>query len=160
MNAINRSIELKDSFRVRPLFLLTCIAIATLLLLPDALRGQRTMQWLVFTSACLAIVLACFFYIRRRESNGNWRNLITVVTTICLIASTPVFFFEFSQVRWLMRGPRWASFYVLPWVHWGFLLIPLTVVGSFFGRGRVRIALVIASILLIALWQSMGPWVF
>jgi hypothetical protein len=42
MKAVNLSIELKDTFRVRPLFLLTCIAIATLLLLPDALTGQRT----------------------------------------------------------------------------------------------------------------------
>lgn len=55
---------------------------------------------------------------------------------------------------------HWASLYVRPWVHWGFIVVYLSVFGSFLGRGRSRVAFVLGSVSLMILWNSMGHWIY
>ena len=89
-------------------------------------------------------------------------SLIALAAAIYLVVSLPVFFFELSQIRWLMLHPMrsWISVYVRPWVHWGFTLIFFGIVGSFLARGRARIALVIGSVLLLDLRLAMGTFTY
>ncbi|MFY9844393.1 MAG: hypothetical protein WAK23_14880 [Terriglobales bacterium] len=65
-------------------------------------------------------------------------------------------------MRWLMRHPwhQWLSMYVRPWVHWGYTFVFLSVICSFLGRGRARIAFVVGSVLLLMLRFAMGIWVY
>lgn len=146
--------------QVRPLLLLTCSAAILVILLPGEVRGHRTAQWLILIFANSAILLGWFFYLTDREWNSKWRKFVALATGLYLIASIPAFFFEFSPVKWFMRNHQWSSLYVRPWVHWGFVLVYLGCVGSFFGRGRGRIAFAVASVLLIILWESMARWIF
>jgi hypothetical protein len=60
---------------------------------------------------------------------------------------------------WFMHA-HWASLYVRPWVYWGFIFVYFSVAGSFLGRGRASIAFVLASVLLLILWKSMGRWMY
>jgi hypothetical protein len=50
--------------------------------------------------------------------------------------------------------------YSMPWVHWGYIFMFLSIIGSFLGRGRSRIAFVTGSVLLMALREATGTWVF
>jgi hypothetical protein len=61
-----------------------------------------------------------------------------------------------------VRQPRhsWFSMYSMPWVHWGYIFMFLSIIGSFLGRGRSRIAFVTGSVLLMALREATGTWVF
>jgi hypothetical protein len=147
-------------FLVRPLFLLTCFGFLLMFLLPDAIRGNRTGHWLLFIFGSLAVILGWCFYFGDPEKTSKWREFVSLLTALYLTASIPVYFFEFSPVKWFMRGHSWPSLYVRPWVHWGFIFVFLGVVGSLFGSGRARIAFTTSSILLALLWESMARWIF
>ncbi len=160
MNVTSPTVEPKNHFEARPLFLTACFVLLAAFLLPGAIRDHRIAQWSILILSCLATFAGWFLGFAHRQANSKWRQIVVFATAVYLTASIPVFFLEFSQVKWFMRGPHWASMYARPWVHWGSLIIPLSVVGSLFGHGRVRIALLGASILLLILWQSMSRWVF
>jgi hypothetical protein len=159
MDTVNPSINRKTLFHVRPAFILACAALLGAIILPDALNGRHAAQRSVLLLASLAVALGWYFLLRYREPTRTWRALIALVTSAYLTASLPVFLFELSQIRWLMRHP-WPSMYVMPWVRWGYLLVLWGVVGSLVGRGRARIAFVVAGVLLMILRASMGTWVF
>lgn len=160
MNVAYPTVQRTDLFKTRPIFVLSCIALLVVFLLPNALKAHRTAQWVIFVAASAAILFGWFFHTIHPKPGSKSRQFIALLTSLYLTASIPAFFFEFSQVRWLMRGPHWASIYVRPWVHWGFLLVYLGVVGAFFGRGYARTAFLTGSILLAVLWQSMSVWIF
>lgn len=154
-------IDRKKLFRVRPIFLVACAAFLAVISLPDVVHGSHVLKRVFLLMASLALVSGWFFLLRDREPNSAWRAVIALTTSVYLTVSVPVFLFEMSQIKWLMRHPmnRVFAIYVWPWVHWGFLLVLLGVVGSFFGRGRARIAFFVGSILLTILWAATGTWV-
>ena len=92
----------------------------------------------------------------------TWRALLALIASVYLVVSLPVFLFEMSQIKWLMRHPwhHWLSLYVRPWVHWGYILVFLSVILSLLGRGKARIAFVAGSVLLMVLRFATGTWVF
>lgn len=150
---------LRPHLRVRPTFLAGCATVVVVLILPDALIGRPLLQKASLVIASLAIIFGWYFLVALHDAHPSWRKWIATVTTIYLTLSVPVFFFEMSQMRWFMHHPL-LSKYAGPWVHWGFIMVCLGVVGSFFGSGRARIALVAGSVLLLVLRLSMGVWVY
>jgi hypothetical protein len=149
-------------FRVRPKFLAGCAAVVAVLILPDAIAQSRVRMLVVLLLAALSILAGWVLLLKDREPNTAWRALMAIVAAVYLVLSLPVFLFEMSQIKWLMRHPwhYWISMYVRPWVHWGYIFVFLSVIGSFLGRGRARIAFVTGSVLLMVLRFAMGIWVF
>lgn len=154
-------IDRKSLFRVRPIFLIACAAFLAVITLPGVVHGSHILKRVFLLLATLALLSGWFFLLRDREPNSTWRALIALITSVYLTVSVPVFLFEMSQIKWLMRHPmnRVFAIYVWPWVHWGVLLVLLGVVGSFFGRGRARIAFLVGSVSLMILWAATGTWV-
>ena len=151
-------------FHVRAGFLLAGASLAATLALPGLIRSSHALKMLFLLLAALALGLGWFFLLRERKPNSSGRASIAFVTSVYLTLSLPVFLFEMSQWRWLVRHPlrRVFSIYVWPWAHWGYgglIQVFLGVVGSFFGHGRARIAFVTGSVLLMILWASTGDWV-
>jgi len=149
-------------FRVRPMFLAGCAAVLVVLILPDAVTHSHILQRVLLLLAALAILAGCLLLLNDQGPKPTWRATIALITAVYLVASLPVFFFELSQVKWFMRHPwhSWLSMYARPWVHWGYIFVYLSVICSFLGRGRTRIAFITGSVLLVVLWQATGTWVF
>ena len=148
--------------RARPKFLLGCAIALVVIFLPAAISGRRLVQQSFLLSAAVAITSGWFLFLQYPEPNSRWRGAVAVLASVYLTASIPVFLFESAQIRWLMGHPL-REHYVHLWVHQGsqgYLPTLLGVVGSFFGRGRARVAFVVGSILLLILRLSMGAWVF
>ncbi len=165
MTLMNPAVDRKKLFHVRPLFLLGCVAFLVVLILPDAIRGRDGVRHSLLLFATLAIVMGWFFLMKYHEPNTKWRALVALLTSIYVTASVPVFLFELSPTRWLVRHPHHYTFemYSWPWVHGGyqgFVPLFLGVVGCFFGSGRARVAFVTGGILLLVLRASMGTWVY
>jgi len=157
LNLINSNRQ--GLFSVRRSFLLACAAFLVVMVLPNVAEGRHTVQLVFLVLAALAIASGWFFLLKYREPNSTWRALIALITSVYLTVSIPVFFFELSQIRWFTRHPGF-SMYARPWVHWGYVFVYLGVAGAFLGRGRSRIAFVVASTLLMILWEGTGTWVF
>jgi hypothetical protein len=159
---MSQAIERKRLFAVRPKFLAGCAAVVVTLSLPDLVAQSFILKRAVLVIAALAILVGWVLLLKDRESRTTSRALIALVASIYLVVSLPVFLFEMSQVKWLMRHPwhDWISIYVRPWVHWGDVLMFASVICSFLGRGWPRIAFVTGSILLVVLRMAMGTWVF
>ena len=147
-------------FEVRPAVLLVCFGVLLTILLPDAIRGHRNAKWLLLIFGTFGTILGWFFYLRDRDHNSRWRDVFFVCSALCLTASLPTFFFEMSPFKWFLRGHKWPSLYVIPWVHWWPIFIFLPILGSLLGRGRARVAFTVVGILLLILWASMPTWVF
>ena len=162
MNSMNQLVDQKRPFRVRPKFVAGCAAVVAALILPDTIAQSRMLERVVLLLAALAILAGWFLLLKDREPKTTWRALIALVASVYLVASLPVFFFEMSQVKWLMRHPwhYWLSMYVRPWVHWGYIFAFLSVICSFLGQGWARIAFVTGSILLLVLRFAMDIWAF
>jgi len=162
MNSMSQVEDQKRLFRVRPKFLAGCAAVVAVLILPDAVAESHILKRVVLLLAALAILSGWLLLLKDRGPKTTWRALIALIASVYLVASLPVFLFEMSQVKWLMRHPwhYWLSMYVRPWVHWGYALVFLSVVCSFLGRGRARIAFVTGSVLLLVLRLATGTWAF
>ncbi len=147
--------------RVRPVFLAGCAAIVAVLILPSTIAQSHILKSAVLLLAALAILGGWLLLLNDHAPKTTWRALIAVIASVYLVISLPVFLFEMSQIKWLMRHPwhHWLSMYVRPWVHWGYTLVFIGVILSFFGRGRARIAFVTGSVLLMVLRFAMGTWV-
>ncbi|HEV7218401.1 MAG: hypothetical protein ACHP8A_02855 [Terriglobales bacterium] len=158
MSSTSHSIDREKLFRVRPRFLLGCAICLLVLILPAAIDGRSMVQRLVLVVASLAIACGWVFLWKYREPNQTWRALIALVSSLYLTISPPVFLFELAPFRWF-RGHPALSLYAGPWVHWGYVLVLFGVAGSFFGRGRARIAFAVGATLLLDLWLSIGAWV-
>jgi len=106
-------------------------------------------------------ILAGWVLLIKDPGPKTWRAPIALIGSVYLLASLPVFFLELSPVRWLWRHPwnSWFAMYVGPWVHWGYILVYLSVICSFLGRGRARIAFVTGSVSLMVLREAMGTWI-
>ena len=117
------------------------------------------MQQLFLLGPIVSIASGWFFLLKDRSPNQTWRNVIALVTSLYLMISIPVFFIESSQMRWL-GGHQMLSMYVWPWVQWGYALVIGGVAGTFFGRGRARVAFATGAILLLILRLGMGIWVY
>jgi hypothetical protein len=155
-------IDRKNSFRVRPIFLLAFAAFLAVITLPDVVRGGHTLKRVFLLLATVALASGWFFLLNDRDPNSAWRRFVALTTSVYLTMSVPAFLFEMSQIRWLIRHPmhRVFSIYVWPWARWGFLLVFLGVVGSFLGCGRARVAFILASVLLTILWAATGTWAY
>jgi hypothetical protein len=165
MNFINSAMDRTTKFHVRPTFLMACIGFLVILVLPDAIKGRYAVQQSFLIFAGLAVGTGWFFLLKYRKPNSKWRASIALVTSVYLTAFVPVFLFELSPIKWLMRHPHHYVFemYARPWVHWGYqgyLPLLLSVVGSSLGRGWARMAFIMASVLLLVLRASMGTWVY
>jgi len=159
MNSVIPTVHRGNLFHVRPVFLLIGASFLIPLLLPGALIGGHAVQSVFLALAGLAILLGWFFLLQYREPHSIWRAAVAAVTSVCLTASLPVFFFELSRIR--SHHPVLAI-YVRPWIHWGYQgYVPVLwgVAGSFFGRGWARIAFVAGGVLVLTLRNSMGIWV-
>ncbi len=159
---MNKVVDQRRSFRVRPEFLAGCAAVVAVLILPDVVAQSHVLKRVVLLLAALAILAGWLLLLKDRGPKTTWRTLIALIASVYLVASLPVFLFEMSQVKWLMRHPwhHWLSMYVRPWVHWGYTLVFLSVICSFLGRGRARIAFVTGSVLLMVLRFATDPWAF
>jgi len=158
MKATNESANRARSFRVRPV-LVGCAIVLVVLILPNALTGRHLVQQLFLLGPIVSIASGWFFLLKDRSPNQTWRNVIALVTSLYLMISIPVFFIESSQMRWL-GGHQMLSMYVWPWVQWGYALVIGGVAGTFFGRGRARVAFATGAILLLILRLGMGIWVY
>jgi hypothetical protein len=159
VNLISSRTKQEAFLRVRPAFVLVCVAVLFVIFVPDVIARRLVLQRLLLVLAAIAIGLGWFFLLNRQDHpNGGWRAWTSLVTAAYLTASIPTVFFELSQGRWL-RYPA-ASMYVRPWVHWSYSLLCLGILGSFVAQGRARMALVVGSIALLILRASMGAWVF
>lgn len=158
---MKQAVGQKRLFRIRPKFVAGCAAVIAALILPDAIARSHIAMRIVLLLAAAAILVG-WFLLAKDWPKITWRALIALGAAVCLIVSLPVYVFEMSQVRWLIRHPwhYWLSMYVRAWVHWGYIFIFLSVICSFFGRGRARIAFVTGSVLLMVLRFAMGTWVF
>jgi hypothetical protein len=153
----------KGLLHVRPIFFFASGVFLAVVTLPDVVRGSHTLRRICLWSAALLILLGWYFLVKDRTPNSAWRKLIALITSVYLTVSLPVFLFEMSQMKWFMRHPMHHAFalYVRPWVHWGYggiLPVFLGVVGSFFGRGRARVAFLFASTLQMILWAATVTW--
>lgn len=145
-------------FRVRPSVLIGCALLFAVVVLPILFSHKYYAQMSLLLAASLCVISGWFALVRYRELDATWRGWIALLTSVYLTVSLPGFFIEFSPMMWFIRT-HWAQIYVRPWIHWGFIYVYLSVAGSFLGRGRARIAFVLASVLLLILWESMGRWV-
>jgi hypothetical protein len=149
-------------FSLRPKFLAGCAVAVAVLILPSVVAGSHTLKLTVLIVAGLAILSGWFLLLTDHGPKTTWRSLAALIAAVYLVASLPVFLFEMSQIKWLMLHPwhQWLSMYVRPWVHWGFAFVFLSIILSFLGRGRARIAFATGSILLLILYMATGIWVF
>jgi hypothetical protein len=147
--------------RVRPWFLAGCVAFLVMLILPGVIRDSHASQRVLLFLAAVAI-LSGWIMLLVDKPRMTWRTVTAMIASVYLVASLPVFIFEMSQLKWFMRYPHHylLSMYVRPWVHWGYILIPLGVICSFLGRGRARVAFVTGAALLMVIWVAVGIWVF
>lgn len=158
----NQERQRNNRLVVRPHFLLACAAVFLILILPSVGWHKPLVQGLYVLIASLAILSAWYFLLTPRDGAGRARTMITLATSLYLTASIPIFVYQFSGIRWRLQHPlpdSLISMYVRPWVHWGFLLLALGLAASFFAQGRERIALLTASVFLLALRASMGTWI-
>jgi hypothetical protein len=163
MKSMGQIQEQNHLFRVPPKFLVGCAVAVAVLILPGVVAQSYVLKRVVLLLAALAIFAGwCLLLKDSDHSKVSWRALIALIASVYLVVSLPVFLFEMSQVKWLMRHPwhYWLSMYVRPWVHWGYILVFLSVVCSFLGRGRARAAFVTGSVLLMVLRFAMGTWVY
>ena len=162
MNSTNQVVGQEPWFRVRPKFLAACAAVIAVLILPDVIAHSYIIERAVLLFAALAILAGWFLLLKDPWPKANWRAVIMLLTSVYLVASLPVFLFELSPWRWFVRHPWHSRFsmYAMPWVHWGYIFVFLSVMCSFLGRGRARIAFVTGSVLLMALREAMGTWVY
>ena len=159
MNHQVAAVRRRGHFQLRPAVLVGCTLLFAVAVLPIIFSHKYYAQLGLLLAACVCVVLGWFFLVRDRQWDAKWRGWIALVTSVYLTLSIPGFLIEFSSINWLMHA-HWASIYVRPWVHWGFIYVYLSVAGSFLGRGRTRIAFVLASVLLMVLWESMAPWIY
>lgn len=151
-------------FHVRPIFFLVCFVVLVLWFAPRLIANRHGAQQTFFFFACAAIAMGWFFFLKYREVNGVWRSLIFTLTVACLTASLPLFLMELSAGKYAALGARSHLFasYERIWITWGFqgyIPVVLGMVGSLFGSGRSRFAFLLGGIALLALRESMGPWV-
>ncbi len=146
-----------DTFRVRPGFLLSCIALLAAFLLPDAIAHRHNLQLAFLAASGIATAFIWLFLMKEHIPGHPWRSWLAAITCLYLTASIPAFLIELrATVAGVIAHP-WSSMYLRPWVHWGMSLVLLGVVVSFFARGRTRVALVTGSILLLIVRFSI-PW--
>jgi uncharacterized membrane protein YGL010W len=158
---MNKVVDQRRWFRIRPEFLAGCAAVLVVLILPDVVAQSHILKRVVLLLAAVVILAGWLLLLKDRGPKTTWRTLIALIASVYLVASLPVFLFEMSQVKWLMRHPwhHWLSMYVRPWVHWGYTLVFLSVICSFLGRGWARIAFVTGSVLLMVLRFATDIWV-
>jgi hypothetical protein len=161
MNATSEAVGRETPFRVRPKFLAGCAAVVVVLILPNLIAHARILEQATLFLAGVAILTGWFLLLKDPWPKTTWRALITLITSVYLVASLPVFLFELSPWRWFVRHPwhSWFSMYSMPWVRWGYIFVFLSVICSFLGRGRARIALVTGSVLLMVLREAAGTWI-
>lgn len=166
MNSAATNSSAGDRFRVRPIVLLGCGSALAILLGPPLIAHWRGVQLCLLLIASLLFLWGWFALLKYRELSQTWRGWVAVAPAAYLLLSVPAFFYELYGLIWVMRH-HWITFeewfgryYVIPWGHWGFVLIFCGVVSSFFGRGKSRVAFVLGGTLLMILWASIPPWIF
>jgi hypothetical protein len=162
MNSTSQVVIRESPFRIRSKFLAACAAVVVVLILPDLIAHSHILARAVLLLAALGVLAGWYLLLKDLSPKTTWRTLIALLTSVYLIASLPVFFFELSPWRWFVRHPwhSWFSMYATPWVHWGYIFVFLSVICSFLGRGRARVAFVTGSVLLMVLREATGAWVF
>jgi hypothetical protein len=162
MSSTSQAVGRESPFRIRPKFIAGCAAVVIVLILPGLIARSRILEQAILFLAGVAIFAGWFLLLKDPGPKTTWRALISLITSVYLAASLPVFLFELSPWRWFLRHPwhSWLSMYSIPWVHWGYILVFLSVICSFLGRGRSRIAFATGSVLLMMLREAMGTWVF
>ncbi len=140
--------ERQGRFHVRPAFLFGCAIFLLVFFIPGAVAHKAYPQRLLLGLAVAAIISGWFFLLTHREPNSRWRWLVASAASIYLTISLPAFAYELSPFNWWLHH-RAPLLYIWPFVHWGYLLALFGLIGSFFGRGRARIAFVIASTVLM-----------
>ncbi len=168
MNDTHAGVTQPDKLlQVRPAFLLAFLSFSVIVvcLITVSAHPNHALKRLFLSLAALALALGWFFLIKDWRSICPWRAWVALITTIYATISLPVFLFEMNQIYWLALNPmhRRFSAYVSPWVHSsgnGLLLVFLGLVGSFYARGRSRIALIIANTFLLVLRFWTIRWVF
>lgn len=161
--AMNRTLGQKGLFHVRPDLLLLCaafvlLAVSSLGGLPDLIRRSLFAQGAILLAASAAIAVGWFCTAKYSEPNSAWRASIALITSVYLTVSIPAYFLAvFSTLGWLLHHHvLWA--FLRPWARWGYVTVYMAFAGSFFGRGRARIAFVLGATLLLILWESTGRW--
>ena len=152
------NVEPQKSSRPRPVVVMACAVLLAIGAGPFAFSHRYHAQLGLLVSATLCVVFGWMAFFRYREGESSLRGRIALITSVYLTLSLPAFFIEFSPLLWFVHA-HWARIYVRPWIHWGFVPIYLSVACAFFGRGRSRVAFILASTLLAVLWESMSRWI-
>ena len=153
-----RNLENKRN-EVRPALILTVIAILSIVIFPGAIAGKPRLQSAGIMLAALVVAFDWYFLLKDRSYEKSWRFTITLATGIYITASVPTFLFELYQVKWIGQH-HVISLYVRPWVYGGYSLVLGTVIGAMCGRGKVRVAGLVATTILAIIRLSMGTWVY
>jgi hypothetical protein len=140
--------ERQGRFHARPAFLFGCAIFLLVFFIPGIVAHKAHAQRVLLGLAIVAIISGWFFLLTHRESNSRWRSAVALAASIYLTMSLPAFAYELSSFNWLLHHHA-PLLYIWPFVHWGYLLALFGLLGSFFGRGRARIAFVIASTVLM-----------
>jgi hypothetical protein len=166
MNSVNPAVDRRKPFQVSPSLLLGCCVALLVFLLPDAIRGRHGLQRLTLLLAALAVAAGWVLLIRYPRPSNKRRTLVALAAAVGATASLPVFLFEMSQTKWLMRHPQHHLFSMYVWPGRGqsgfngYVPVLLILAGCFSGRGPARVAFIAGCILLLILRASMGTWVY
>jgi hypothetical protein len=159
MSHIVSAVDRGGNLRVRLAVLIGCGILLAVVTLPMVFAHRYYAQMGLLFVSSICIISGWLLLVSYRELDTSLRGRLSLFTSLYLTASVPGFLIEFSPITWFMHA-HWASLYVRPWVHWGFIFVYLSIAGSFLGRGRARVAFVLASVLLTILWESMGRWIY
>jgi hypothetical protein len=140
MNVTNAAISKKGFFGLRPVLLLWCAVGLIVFFLPNVIRGKYLLQCTILLIASMSVISGWLLLFTRGKPNNLWREIVVLITSVFLTSSIPVFLFELSQIRWLMRHPLHQVFSTYAWMwvkspYNGYSLVLLNVFGSLLGRG-------------------------
>jgi hypothetical protein len=148
----------RSAFRVRPGLMIFSIELFTVSLLgltpiPMFLgKGHTVVRILVLLAATTVLFIGCFSLNKDAESYRTLQMWTTLVAIISIAVSIPAFvLFTAIPVEMLSSSRFW---YAASWelIQLGRPLAAVGWLGSFFGRGRSRLLLVIGSTMIGVLW--------
>jgi hypothetical protein len=151
----------RSKIQVRPGLLLFAIVFFTSLLLgitpiPGFLgQDHSTIRTCVLLAGTIIWCVGCYFLYSDSEQYRSLRMSLTVISAICTaLAIVALVLFTMITVKTLLRVPFGQAITqpLMPHGLWGQLLSGVGWLGSFFGRGRSRILLVIGSTVIVTLW--------
>jgi len=144
-------------FHVRLGFLVGCLLLCLLLVLPDLAHGRPSLQGVLLLCGMSSVVAGWMMFAPKDIAPSARRVLASF--GFCLVTATVLVAFCQQLIRWSPTHPI-LLMYLRRWFYWGLLSCAVGVLASLFGRGRSRMAFVAAGCLFLALQASVGASVY